>query len=73
MIDINFASDGYYPVYHSVYETFELVDELVDPGFYIHQSGIRISIGFMVRNIRYGTKFNVRRIENLDKLASLWH
>ena len=38
MIDINFASDGYYPVYHSVYETFELVDQLVDPGFYIHQS-----------------------------------
>ena len=43
VIDINFASDGYYPVYHSVYETFELVDQLVDPGFYIHQSGIRIS------------------------------
>uniref|UniRef100_H2YB01 glutamate carboxypeptidase II n=1 Tax=Ciona savignyi TaxID=51511 RepID=H2YB01_CIOSA len=25
-----------YPVYHSVYETFELVENLVDPGFKIH-------------------------------------
>ena len=34
-------SDGYYPVYHSVYETFELVEEFVDPGFIIHQSMAR--------------------------------
>lgn len=30
-------SVGGYPVYHSVYETFELVDELLDPGFHIHR------------------------------------
>ena len=41
VVDVNFASDGYYPVYHSVYETFELVDKFVDPGFFLHQSVAR--------------------------------
>ena len=41
VVDVNFASDGYYPVYHSVYETFELVDKFVDPGFKLHQSVAR--------------------------------
>ena len=41
VVDVNFASDGYYPVYHSVYETFELVDKFVDPGFLLHQSVAR--------------------------------
>ena len=41
VVDTNFASDGYYPVYHSVYETFELVDKYVDPEFLLHQSVAR--------------------------------
>ena len=37
---------GGYPVYHSVYETFELVEKYVDPGFIIHrQTAIMAALG----------------------------
>jgi len=39
-------SVGGYPVYHSVYETFELVKDFLDPDFTIHQaSGKVFSLG----------------------------
>ena len=31
-----------YPVYHSVYETYELVEEFVDPDFHIHQQVAKV-------------------------------
>ena len=33
---------GSYPVYHSVYETFELVEQYLDPGFHYHLAIARI-------------------------------
>lgn len=33
-----------YPTYHTGFETFELVDEIVDPGFLIHKTCAQLSI-----------------------------
>ena len=35
-------SVGGYPVYHSIYETYELVADFVDPGFHIHQQSAKV-------------------------------
>ena len=34
-----------YPVYHSLYETFELVDEIYDPGFIFQAATVKIWAG----------------------------
>ena len=33
---------GWYPLYHSLYDTFELVDELYDRGFHFHEAVTKI-------------------------------
>jgi hypothetical protein len=41
---------GEYPVYHSVYETFELVEKFVDPGFIIHrQTALLCALGMCLK------------------------
>ena len=43
---------GGYPVYHSVYETFELVSRFVDPGFVIHrQTALMCALGILFKII----------------------
>lgn len=46
VMDITWAPDpeltSGYPVYHSVYETYELVEEFVDPNFHLHQTVAKI-------------------------------
>ena len=34
---------GQYPMYHTAYETFYLMDELIDPGFKIHRTCAQVS------------------------------
>ena len=35
---------GQYPTYHTGYETFYLMDEIIDPGFKIHRTCAQVNI-----------------------------
>ena len=46
-INLMFQPDpkiGGYPAYHTGYETFDLVDKVVDPGFRIHRSAAQLAL-----------------------------
>ena len=34
---------GQYPTYHTGYETFYLMDEIIDPGFKIHRTCAQVN------------------------------
>ena len=35
---------GQYPTYHTGYETFHLMDEIIDPGFKIHRTCAQVNL-----------------------------
>ena len=35
---------GQYPTYHTGYETFYLMDEIIDPGFKIHRTCAQVNL-----------------------------
>ncbi len=43
------GKSGGYPAYHTGYETFELVDKVVDPGFRIHRSAAQLAMHAALR------------------------
>ena len=61
-----------YPVYHSVYETFELVEEYLDPGFQYHLAAARIW-GEVARDIADSViiPFDLRFVSNAGFLGQI--
>ena len=47
-----FPGVGLYPMYHTAYETFYLMDKLIDPGFKIHKTCAQVFSNFIEKRVK---------------------